>query len=61
MILQRKYKPDLTWHSRGTWGFRSFAAPVADRNRSSSPSPTPPFVDRLGLKISDTLTSREAT
>ena len=56
MILQRKGRPDLTLHSGGTWGFRSFAAAslesgtavVALTNSAGS-------VDRLGLKIIDRL------
>ena len=42
MILQREGKPDLTWHSGGTWGFRSFAAASVQSGTASSSSRTPP-------------------
>ena len=56
MILQREGRPDLTWHSGGTWGFRSFAAVSArNRYRRRRTSNSARSVDRLGLKIIDTL------
>jgi CubicO group peptidase (beta-lactamase class C family) len=56
MLLRRKHKPELVWHSGGTWGFRSFAAMVPERGigvvvlANSARS-----VDRLGLKLVDLL------
>jgi CubicO group peptidase (beta-lactamase class C family) len=62
MILQRKGKPQLIWHSGGTWGFRSFAAACADTDTAVvALTNTARTVDRLGLKIIDTLTSEEAS
>ena len=62
MILQRKDKPDLAWHSGGTWGFRSFAAvSVASGTAVVVLTNSARSVDRLGLKIIDTLSPPEAT
>ena len=61
MILQRKGKPDLVWHSGGTWGFRSFAAASLETGIAVVVlTNTTRSVDRLGLKITDTLSSLEA-
>ena len=62
MILRRKSKADLVWHSGGTWGFRSFAAvSVSSGTAVVILTNTARSVDRLGLKITDTLSSPEAT
>lgn len=62
MVLQRKDKPDLAWHSGGTWGFRSFAAvSVASGTAVVVLSNSARSVDRLGLKIIDTLSPPEVT
>lgn len=62
MVLRREGRPDLTWHSGGTWGFRSFAAvSIATGTAVVALTNTARSVDRLGLKITDTLPSREAT
>ncbi len=61
MILQRKGKPDLVWHSGGTWGFRSFAAASVETGIAVvALTNTTRSVDRLGLKITDILSSLEA-
>jgi D-alanyl-D-alanine-carboxypeptidase/D-alanyl-D-alanine-endopeptidase len=42
MVLRRKHKPELIWHSGGTWGFRSFAAMIPGAGSAWSSSPTAP-------------------
>ena len=54
MILRRRGRPDLTGHSGGTWGFRSFAALIPDRQVGVVVlANTARSVDRLGIKLVD--------
>ena len=62
MTLQREGKPDLTCHSGGTWGFRSFAAASVQSGTALVVlTNTARSIDRPGLKITDTLSLPEAT
>lgn len=56
MILRRRGCPQLIWHNGGTWGFRSFAAMIPDRQVAVVVlANTARSVDRLGIKLVDLL------
>jgi CubicO group peptidase (beta-lactamase class C family) len=56
VVVRRKGRLDLIWHSGGTWGFRSFAALIPDHDLAVVVlSKTARSVDRLGVKIVDLL------
>jgi CubicO group peptidase (beta-lactamase class C family) len=62
MILQRRNRPVLRWHSGGTWGFRSFAATsIEHRTAVVVLTNTARSIDKLGFELIDTLYAPEAS
>lgn len=62
MILRGRGRPDLISHSGGTWGFRSFAGMIPDRQVGVVVlANTARSVDRLGSKLVDRLAGHGRT
>jgi D-alanyl-D-alanine-carboxypeptidase/D-alanyl-D-alanine-endopeptidase len=58
LIVSPRMKPPVTWHSGGTWGFRSFAAMVPEEGLAVVVlANTARSIDRLGYGILDRLRS----
>ena len=56
LIVSRRKKPPVTWHSGGTWGFRSFASIVPQEGLAVVVlANTARSVDRLGYQLLDLL------